>query len=89
MRGVAVDPEAVSAALAALTPLLELLNTHLTQNRYLAGDRATLAEFCCAPSIEASTTIAQLSLTEHPAAERWLARTQKIDGWPVEVGGRP
>lgn len=89
MRGEAVDPEAVSAALAHLTPLLKLLNTHLDSNRYLAGDRATLAEFACAPSIEASSKIAQLSLSEHPAVERWLADTQAIDRWPAEVGGRP
>lgn len=86
MRGLTINPTTVSEIQKNLRPLLTLLNTHLTAQKYLAGERHTIAEFTAVPSLEASLALAKLDLAQYPAMARWIADSKQLKGWPAAAG---
>ena len=59
---------------------LEICETQLKKNDWLALGRPTIAEPACFPYIETAPE-AKVALEEYPAVVKWMERCKKLPGW--------
>lgn len=72
-------------ALAVTTWIFgDLFEPHLTKNKWLVGDKPTLADLACYSYI-ARVTEGDFDLSAYPSIQAWLARVEKIDGFTPMV----
>ena len=64
------DPQAVATAQAKVEPLLAMLDAHLAQSRFLAGERLTMADIPLACEMDRWWRL-PLAHREHPNLRRW------------------
>ncbi|MCJ2066762.1 glutathione S-transferase [Methylobacterium sp. J-088] len=75
--GVQADRATVHAAAARI---LAFMDSHLADRRYLATDRATLADIACY-SYVAHAPEGGVSLAPYPAVRAWVARVEALPGF--------
>jgi glutathione S-transferase len=75
--GATGDRAAVHATAARI---LTFMDGHLTDRRYLAGERATLADIACY-SYVAHAPEGGVSLAPYPAVRAWIARVEALPGF--------
>ena len=62
----------------------DLFEPHLSQNKWLVGEKPTLADLACYSYI-ARVTEGDFDLSDYPSIQAWLARVEKIDGFTPMV----
>jgi len=67
------DPAIINKSVATITPLLTLLNQHLSQRDYLGGDAFSMADIPVACDVHRWFGLPQ-TRPELPHLERWFAR---------------
>lgn len=59
---------------------LKLVNGHLTQNDFMIGKRATIADLSMCGYLYYGDEL-PFSLSEYPKVENWLDRIKNLSGW--------
>ncbi|MGH8822822.1 MAG: glutathione S-transferase family protein, partial [Rhodoferax sp.] len=65
---------------ALLTPVLRVLDAHLSGKQWIAQDTLTLADLAIASPLM-HTAAAQLRIAEYESLQAWFLRVQAIDAW--------
>ena len=74
------DAKKIEEGQAKFRDLARVLDGHLAKNRFLVGDKATLADFSNA-AILAYAMPPALPINEFPQVQRWLADLHEIPAW--------
>lgn len=83
MRGQTPDEEVIRIARPKIAEHLDILNTALTRQSYLAGDQFSLAECFLAPILFyfAHTPEGHEMLPDYPALQAWQTRVAQMPGY--------
>ena len=77
-------PGAVGAAIRGITPALEILNAHLADNAYVAGDRFSMGDIPAGAAARRWQVFAQPGPTT-PHLDAWLERLAEREGFSRHV----
>jgi glutathione S-transferase len=71
------NPQAIATSVAATEPLLAMLDSHLAQRRFMAGDRLTMADIPVACEMHRWWGL-PLQHPDHPNLRRWHDRIRHL-----------
>jgi glutathione S-transferase len=75
-----VDADEEAKAIKASRRLLAVLDAHLTERRYLVGDRLTIADFAVASTLPYAER-SNIPLGEFANVKRWHDRLNELEAW--------
>jgi len=84
----APDPANLAAATQPFLASARILDSHLSNRRYLLGDRLTIADFAVAVTLPYAEQSA-LPLDAFPEIRRWHARLEEMPSWRDPFPAQP